>query len=225
MYRLLLLPGLFRSASDFLYFHRSKLYIAAIIAALAVAVLFALLRIYVTDKEAAAYEEQVSSMSLRLSALEDMVQEAEALTGEVAALRDKVRKLEDENLGLKNANAGLEEDLLVLEEHSDGLLAEIQWVEQAKQRPQPADRFKITFYSTEAEYEHLIPGKTVAMNTMQVADLGLKRGDMIYVKSNKGWSGFYTITDSGCAYGTIDIYVAPGEIPSYGVEYDVEILI
>jgi len=63
------------------------------------------------------------------------------------------------------------------------------------------------------------------MNSQQVADLGLKRGDEIYVKSHKGWSGFYKITDSGCAYGTIDIYVNSNEIPSWGVEYDVQILI
>ena len=63
------------------------------------------------------------------------------------------------------------------------------------------------------------------MNSQQVADLGLKKGDEIFVKSRKGWSGFYTITDSGCAYGTIDIYVNSEDIPSYGVEHDVEILI
>ena len=63
------------------------------------------------------------------------------------------------------------------------------------------------------------------MNTQQVEDLGLKRGDEIFVKSRKGWSGLYTITDSGCAYGTIDIYVNQADIPSWGVEYDAEILI
>ena len=63
------------------------------------------------------------------------------------------------------------------------------------------------------------------MNGQQVADLGLKRGDEIYVISQKGWSGYYTITDSGCAYGTIDIYVNRGDIPSWGVEYDVRIMI
>ena len=71
----------------------------------------------------------------------------------------------------------------------------------------------------------MIPGKTVAMNSQQVADLGLRKGDEIFIKSRKGWSGFYTITDSGCAYGIIDIYVKSWDIPSYGVEYDVEILI
>ena len=92
-------------------------------------------------------------------------------------------------------------------------------------RTQPEDVFKITFYSTEKQYDQLIPGKTVAMNSQQVADLGLKRGDEIFVLSNKGWSGFYTITDSGCAYGTIDIYVNSSDIPSYGIENGVMILI
>ena len=63
------------------------------------------------------------------------------------------------------------------------------------------------------------------MNQQQVADLGLKKGDTIYVISKKGWSGYYTITDHGCAYGTIDIYVLWEDIPSWGVEYDVEIRI
>jgi anaerobic selenocysteine-containing dehydrogenase len=63
------------------------------------------------------------------------------------------------------------------------------------------------------------------MNEQQKAELGLRRGDVIYVKSKRGWSGFYEITDNGCAYGTIDIYVKRGEIPKHGVEYNVSILI
>ena len=63
------------------------------------------------------------------------------------------------------------------------------------------------------------------MNTQQVADLGLKLGDEIYVISQKGWSGYYRITDCGCAYGTIDIYVNRSDIPSWGVEHDVRIQI
>jgi len=70
-----------------------------------------------------------------------------------------------------------------------------------------------------------VPGETVAMNSQQVADLGLKYGDEIFVISRKGWTGFYRITDSGCAYGTIDIYVNSRDIPSWGVENDVRILI
>ena len=62
------------------------------------------------------------------------------------------------------------------------------------------------------------------MNSQQVRDLGLRKGDVIFIRSNKGWSGFYTITDSGCAYGTIDIYIEQENIPSYGVEYNVKIL-
>jgi hypothetical protein len=63
------------------------------------------------------------------------------------------------------------------------------------------------------------------MNEQQVADLGLKRGDEIFVKSRKGWSGFYKITDCGCAYGIIDIYVNSCDIPSWGVEYGAKILL
>ncbi|MDR3364528.1 MAG: hypothetical protein LBS91_06245 [Clostridiales Family XIII bacterium] len=63
------------------------------------------------------------------------------------------------------------------------------------------------------------------MNSQQVADLGLERGDEIFVKSRKGWSGFYTITDSGCAYGTIDIYIDAEDLPSWGVEYGAKMLI
>ena len=91
-------------------------------------------------------------------------------------------------------------------------------------RPQPEETFKITFYSASGTYTHLRPRETVAMNSQQVADLGLRRGDEIFVRSNKGWAGFYQITDSGCAYGTIDIFVNRGDIPSYGVEYGVQIL-
>jgi hypothetical protein len=56
------------------------------------------------------------------------------------------------------------------------------------------------------------------MNSQQVADLGLHRGDEIFVRSAKGWSGFYEITDSGCAYGTIDIYIDYKDLPSWGAE-------
>ena len=63
------------------------------------------------------------------------------------------------------------------------------------------------------------------MNSQQVADLGLRHGDEIFVKSRRGWSGLYIITDSGCAYGTIDIYVDRADIPHWGVEYGAEILI
>ena len=62
------------------------------------------------------------------------------------------------------------------------------------------------------------------MNSQHVADLGLKRGDYIYLRSNRGWSGFYQITDSGCAYGTIDIYIDYAYLPHWGVERGVQIL-
>ena len=74
-------------------------------------------------------------------------------------------------------------------------------------------------------YAHLIPRKTVAMNSQQISDLGLRKGDQIFVRSNKGWSGFYTIADTGCEYGTIDIYIEQGGVPWYGVEHNVQILI
>ena len=218
MYRLLLLPGLLRSASDFLYKHRARICIAAIIAVLAGAVFFALLRVGELDKEAARYEDQLSSMSLRLAAYENQMRDDAALAEEVSSLESKVHTLEAENSELTS-------ELDLLEEHSEGLLAEVQWLEEAEKRPQPDEKFKITFYSTETDSEQLVPGRTVAMNEQQVVDLGLKKGDEIYVKSRMGWSGFYKITDHGCAYGTIDIYVKRSEIPSYGVEYDAEILI
>lgn len=63
------------------------------------------------------------------------------------------------------------------------------------------------------------------MNSAQVADLGLHFGDEIFLKSAKGWSGFYQITDSGCAYGTVDIYIDYKDLPTWGVEYGAEILI
>ncbi|MDR0875552.1 MAG: hypothetical protein LBN12_05015 [Clostridiales Family XIII bacterium] len=63
------------------------------------------------------------------------------------------------------------------------------------------------------------------MNSQQVLDLGLDFGDEIFLKSAKGWSGFYQITDSGCAYGTIDIYIDYDDLPSWGVEYGAKIML
>jgi hypothetical protein len=63
------------------------------------------------------------------------------------------------------------------------------------------------------------------MNSQQVADLGLDFGDEIFLKSTRGWSGFYQITDSGCAYGTIDIYIDYEDLPSWGVEYGAKIML
>ena len=133
-----------------------------------------------------------------------------------------IRDLEGQVDELVSENTTLISTLVDLDSQNEDLLN--KWLTQAQARPQPPANFKITFYSTSATYSHLIPRKTVAMNSQQVADLGLRRGDEIYVVSNKGWSGFYRITDSGCAYGTIDIYVNQGDIPSYGVEYNVGIL-
>ena len=161
--------------------------------------------------------EALKSVNEGLAARNDELEPIfEAQETEIGELRKKIEELE--NIISKSA-LGMEELIIQNEE----LLQ--RWIAQAEKRPQPLEKFKITFYSTDKTYEHLIPGKTVAMNSQQVAELGLRKGDEIYIKSGKGWSGFYTITDSGCAYGTIDIYVARGEIPSYGVEYDVTIII
>ncbi|MCL2111671.1 MAG: hypothetical protein FWH32_05425 [Clostridiales bacterium] len=85
--------------------------------------------------------------------------------------------------------------------------------------------FKISYYSTSREFSHLRPNETVAMNSQQIADLGLKMGDQIFVMSRRGWSGFYTITDTGCAYGTVDIYVNRSDIPHWGIEHNVGVLL
>jgi len=63
------------------------------------------------------------------------------------------------------------------------------------------------------------------MNAQQMSDLGLKMGDEIFIKSNHDISGFYRIGDTGCAYGTIDIYVAPGKIPRWGAENGAQLVI
>ena len=225
MYRLLLIPRFLRSVSDYLYDNRKKAGVIAVIAVLAGALVFSLIRIDALAKEKDMYEVQLSSMELNLDLYENLSSDSEALAKAVSSLQAKVKALEEENQGLEGINSELSEDLELLDEYGVDLLEEIQWVEEAEKRSQPDDVFKITFYSTSYVSEFLIPGKTVAMNSQQVADLGLKRGDEIYIKSNKGWTGIYKITASGCAYGTIDIYVAPGDIPSYGVEYNVTIMI
>ena len=121
------------------------------------------------------------------------------------------KELKAFNAELTSANAGLTSEI-------DEISKTVEWIEEALLRPQPEEIFKITFYSSSASYSHLIPNETVAMNSQQVADLGLKRGDEIFVRSNRGWSGFYKITDSGCAYGTIDIYIDYKDLPSWGAE-------
>ena len=62
------------------------------------------------------------------------------------------------------------------------------------------------------------------MNSQQKADLGIKNGDYIFLRSNRGWSGFYEVTDCGCAYGTVDIYIDYAYLPHWGVERGVQIL-
>jgi hypothetical protein len=59
-----------------------------------------------------------------------------------------------------------------------------------------------------------------------MAALGIGLGSEIYVRANhEEWSGFYTIGDTGCAWGTVDIYVSPGSIPSWGAENGAQVLI
>jgi hypothetical protein len=97
-------------------------------------------------------------------------------------------------------------------------------------RSDPAEigEFKITFYSTSGTPRggfNWIDGKTVAMNRDQMRALGLDFGDEIYIRSARGWSGYYTVGDTGCAWGTLDIYVAPGGIPSWGAENGAQLLV
>jgi hypothetical protein len=63
------------------------------------------------------------------------------------------------------------------------------------------------------------------MNAEQMQELGLALGSEIVILSNRGWAGWYTVGDTGCNHGIIDIFVAPGNIPWYGVEDGVQILI
>ena len=62
------------------------------------------------------------------------------------------------------------------------------------------------------------------MNGAQMAELGLSYGQLIYVVSQRGWSGWYTITDTGCSHGTIDIFLENySTLPWWGVERGVAI--
>ena len=149
----------------------------------------------------------------------------DAITTEDPAFESDDGTLEELNEALAGQNSELPDINDELVRENGDLIKMIQWVEQDGQKARPEEKFRVTFYSTQADYNHLVPGKTIAMNSLQIAELGLKKGDEIYVRSSKGWSGIYTITDHGCAYGTIDIYVDQGDIPSWGVELDVEILV
>ena len=76
------------------------------------------------------------------------------------------------------------------------------------------------------DHKSWVDGQTVAMNAGQLSELGLKMGDEIFIKAHHSdYSGFYRIGDTGCAYGTIDIYVSPGKIPSWGAEYGAQLVI
>ncbi|MDR0851068.1 MAG: hypothetical protein LBN36_01095, partial [Clostridiales Family XIII bacterium] len=85
-----------------------------------------------------------------------------------------------------------------------------------------AGSFKITFYSSYGRRGMggaLVHKQTVAMNRAQMAELGLTWGSVIYVTSQRGWSGWYTVTDGGPEYGTVDIFLENySELPWWGVE-------
>ena len=196
--------------------------------------------------------EQVAEYEAEIERAKGSDEEIVLLLAEVKALKDQIRELTsankeltEENEELASANEELvsENDELTsantkLAASNKDLTAANSELEKQKTSASNAngnttknlgtnvgEKFKLTFYTTEGSYDHLVPGKTVAMNADQVAALGLKKGDEIYVISQKGWSGYYTITDHGCAEGIIDIYVNRADIPHWGVEYGVEILI
>jgi len=214
---------------------KSKAPIIVTFAALAVCVILVIAAFTSID----ALKTDIDGYRAEIAELKDITADFNKVKEKNDMLIRENSELIEENAELSNENHRLETGIIVLEAEIDILTAanneleqlhgeqleKIRWVEQAELRPQPEEDFKITFYSTSAVYAHLVPNETVAMNSQQVADLGLKRGDEIYVKSNRGWSGFYRITDSGCAYGTIDIYIDYKDLPHWGVEYGVKILI
>jgi len=211
---------------------KAPLVILAAFVACGVLITVALINIDSLKTDIEGYRAEIAELQEIAVHLDEVEQQNDKLTkenDELAAENDGLTRENDE-LAAENIKLDAENEVLIeanneLETMNAEELARIRWIEDAEKRPQPDSEFKITYYSTSQVYSHLIPGKTVAMNSQQVADLGLKRGDEIYVKSNRGWSGFYKITDSGCAYGTIDIYVNRGDIPHWGVEYGVRILI
>ena len=218
MHRLLLMLSIIR---------RNKALILSV-AALTVFVVFAFMsfgQINEMKTEVIDYKTQIDALTEKTTDYEAIAKQNAELVLENDVLKNANAELSEDNKDLKTDNDELTAVNGELEGQNGELLEQIQSIDETEPMYQPEEKFKITFYSTDKSYEHLIPGKTVAMNSEQVADLGLKRGDEIYVKSQKGWSGYYKITDSGCAYGTIDIYVNRADIPSWGVEYDVEILI
>jgi 3D (Asp-Asp-Asp) domain-containing protein len=57
-----------------------------------------------------------------------------------------------------------------------------------------------------------------------MSELGISFGSQIYVISQRGWSGLYTVTDGGVPYGTIDIFLENySSLPSWGVENGIKI--
>jgi 3D (Asp-Asp-Asp) domain-containing protein len=88
--------------------------------------------------------------------------------------------------------------------------------------------FKLSFYSSSGRRGSggkLIHKQTVAMNRDQMASLGISFGSQIYLVSQKGWSGWYTVTDTGVDHGTVDIFLENySELPWWGVERGIAIV-
>ena len=125
-----MIPKFLRSVSDFLYKHRARMYVFTVIVVLAGAVVLVSFRANELNKKA-------ESLSIRLAAYESLAVNSEALSEEVSSLESEVRDLEAENEGLANTNEELKADIDALEEHSEVLLSEIQWVREAELREQP----------------------------------------------------------------------------------------
>jgi len=86
----------------------------------------------------------------------------------------------------------------------------------------------ITFYSGSGGRGAggaLVPGETCAMNYQQMAEMGIGYGTEVYVISGRGYSGVWRVVDTGCAYGTIDLFVPRGTIPRWGVERGVRLAV
>jgi len=213
---------------------KSRVLIVCLVA-LAVCVVLVIVSLATIDAmktEIEAYRAETAELYDKAAHFAEIAETNDRLMKENSGLSDEIAELRDENRRIAVENIAMEAEIDILVTANDELellhgeqLEKIRWIEDAEKRPQPEEDFKITFYSTTAVFSHLVPNETVAMNSQQVADLGLRHGDEIYVKSNRGWSGFYRITDSGCAYGTIDIYIDYKDLPHWGVEYGVKILI
>ena len=197
----------------------------AVLTGVAILALVSVARLEVLKIDVETFRSEAAFLSNRTVDHGDITKRNEQLVANNDELRSRFVELYADNIRLsaankelKSLNSELTSANAELTSSNDELLETVEWLEEAILRPQPEEIFRITFYSSSGSYSHLIPNETVAMNSQQVADLGLKRGDEIFVRSNRGWSGFYKITDSGCAYGTIDIYIDYKDLPSWGAE-------